>query len=87
MLRGMAGNRKVSNLRKVLGQNIVAFRRERDMTQEELGELADLHPTYVSSVENFKRNISIDAIEKIAKAFRVPAFELLRPEDTSSGKR
>lgn len=87
MLCGMAGHRKVSNLRKTLGQNIVALRRKRDMTQEELGELADLHPTYVSSVENFRRNISIDAIEKIAKAFRVPAYELLRSEDPAVNKR
>lgn len=85
MLHSMAASKKAPNLRKILGQNIVALRRKRDMTQEELGELADLHPTYVSSVENFKRNISIDAIEKLAKAFRVPAFELLRPEDP--GKR
>lgn len=87
MLCRMANSKKKSDLRKTLGQNIVAHRKKRGMTQEQLGELADLHPTYVSSVENFKRNISIDAIEKIARAFRIPAFELLRPDDSASSKR
>jgi transcriptional regulator with XRE-family HTH domain len=50
----------------------------REMTQERLGELADLHPTYISSVENYRRNVSVDAIERIAKALKVPPSELLK---------
>jgi transcriptional regulator with XRE-family HTH domain len=78
MLRDMARNKKIPNLRQVLGRNIVATRRMREMTQERLGELADLHPTYISSVENYRRNVSIDAIERIAKALKVPPSELLK---------
>lgn len=39
--------------------------------------MAGLHRTYVSSVERGERNISIDNIEKLAKALGVPTCELV----------
>ncbi len=38
------------------------------ITQEELAERADLHPTYVESAERGERNISLENIVSIAKA-------------------
>ncbi len=46
-------------------------------TQEELAYRSGLHRTYISSVERNGRNISIDAMEKIAEAFDVHIAELL----------
>lgn len=42
-----------------------------------LAEAAGLHFTYVSSVECAKRNVSIDAMERLAKALGVPLARLL----------
>lgn len=42
-----------------------------------LAEAAGLHFTYVSSVEGAKRNVSIDAMERLAKAVGVPLSGLL----------
>ncbi len=72
----MVTNKKTARARAVLAKNLFQFREERKMTQERLGELADLHPTYISSVENCRRNISIDAIEKLAKALKIPIADL-----------
>lgn len=72
----MVTNKKTARARAVLAKNILRLREERNVTQERLGELADLHPTYISAVENCRRNISIDAIEKLSKALKISIADL-----------
>ncbi len=42
--------------------------------------MADLHRTYVGSVERSERNVSIDNMERLANALEVDITELLRKE-------
>lgn len=56
---------------KKLGERIKQLRKEANISQEKLAELADLDRTYVNSVEKGRRNISIINIEKIANALGV----------------
>lgn len=49
-----------------LGKRIKELRKENNISQEKLAFLAELDRTYINSVENGKRNISIINIEKIA---------------------
>ena len=65
------------NARKILAINMRLFREKQKLSQEELAFRSGLHRTYISSVERCQRNISIDAIEKLAKAFNVPLHKLL----------
>ena len=51
--------------------NMRRIRRELELTQEKVAELAELHPNYISSVERGERNISINNIAKIAFALGV----------------
>jgi len=64
-------------LRAVLAGNLRKYRLAQDITQERLAELAGLHRTYVGSVERGERNISVDNIEALAKALKVPPSSLL----------
>lgn len=64
--------------RRLLADNMLEMRHGREWSQEKLAEKAGLHRTYIGAVEREERNVSIDNIEKIARAFRVPVSVLLR---------
>lgn len=77
----------VSETRDLLARNLRLIRAERGISQEELADRAGLHRTFVGSVERGERNISIDNIEKLAKALEVMASSLIgkgRNNDASS---
>jgi transcriptional regulator with XRE-family HTH domain len=70
-------SKSTSTARKILAQNLRRLRAEKGISQEELADLAGLHRTFVGSVERSERNISIDNIEKLAKALRVSVADLI----------
>ncbi len=54
------------------------------MTQEDLAERSGLHRTYIVGVETGVRNVSLDAIHKIAVGLGCPAAHLFAdPTDPS----
>ena len=58
-----------------------ALRRRRNrlgVSQEEFADQCGLDRTYIGGIERGERNVALVNIEKIAKAFRVPLFELFR---------
>jgi transcriptional regulator with XRE-family HTH domain len=58
------------DIKQKIGKRIKELRALKGFSQEELAARADIDRTYVNSVENGKRNISIVNIEKIAKALK-----------------
>lgn len=70
-------NRKKTPVRKAFGLKVRMRRFEIEMTQEELSEKANLHPTYVGSVERGERNISIENIISLAKALGCSPKDLM----------
>lgn len=56
---------------KKLGERIKQLRKETKISQEKLAELAGLDRTYINSVENGRRNISIINMEKICTALEI----------------
>ena len=65
------------DLRKRLARNLVALRHARGWSQEDLADVAELHRTYVSGIERQVRNPTLDILERLAKAFKITAGELL----------
>jgi transcriptional regulator with XRE-family HTH domain len=61
----------------VVGANVRALREARGLPQDELAHLAEIHPTYLSGVENGKRNISMKVLARLAWALRVPETDLV----------
>ncbi len=58
-----------------IGQRIKELRETATMSQKDLSYAADLDRSYIASVENGQRNISIVNIEKIATALGVTLKE------------
>ena len=73
----MTKNRNPLSAREILAYNLKDKRGELGLSQEALADIAGLHRTYVGSVERAERNISIDNIERLAKALNVHASSLL----------
>ncbi len=62
--------------RELLARRIRELRAEKGWSQEDLAEACGLHRTYVGDVERGERNVSVDNIEKIAKALGVSVGSL-----------
>ena len=63
----------------IFAKNLKLYRNEKGISQEKLAELAGLHRTYISAVERERRNISLENIERIAKALEIEPYLLLKP--------
>jgi len=64
-----------------IGQRIKELREVSSMSQKDLSYTADLDRSYIASVENGQRNISIMNIEKIATALNVTLKEFFNYDE------
>ncbi|RYH72836.1 XRE family transcriptional regulator [Flavobacteriaceae bacterium 144Ye] len=53
------------------GKIIRELRKEKDISQEELGFRSNLHRTYIGMIERGEKNITLENIDKIAKGLDV----------------
>ena len=63
-------------LQEKLGKAIVLLRKQRGLAQEKFANDAEIDRRYMSDIENGKRNISIDVIERLAKCLGMRVSEL-----------
>ena len=62
-------------IKEKVGQRIKELRTKQGLSQEEFAFKCDLDRTYITSLERGKRNISLENLEKIAKAFNMTLSE------------
>jgi transcriptional regulator with XRE-family HTH domain len=74
----------LSDVRVRFGKRLREVREGVGISQEKLAEIANLHRTYVSSVERGKRNISLENIDRLAQALGVPMADLM-PSPEANG--
>ncbi|MCM3412653.1 helix-turn-helix domain-containing protein [Metabacillus litoralis] len=63
---------------KSLGERIRYLRKQKNLSQEQLGELADIHTNYVGAIERGEKNITIESLIKVSRGLGVTLEELLR---------
>jgi transcriptional regulator with XRE-family HTH domain len=66
------------DIKRAFGQRVRDLREARVWSQEEMGEVSDLHWTYIGQVERGERNLTLLSIQKFAKAFKIDMSELLK---------
>jgi transcriptional regulator with XRE-family HTH domain len=67
----------MGNILKIVAINVRKYRLSKKLTQEELAEKSELHINYIGLIERQKRNVSILALNKIAKSLNVDIKQLL----------
>jgi transcriptional regulator with XRE-family HTH domain len=63
--------------RRLFGARVRALRLRRNLSQEKLAELADLHRNYVGGIERGERNVALINIVKLARALAVRPASLM----------
>ena len=82
----------LADIRKLVGEQIRALRKNKGLTQEELASRSNLQIPYVSDIERGERNISLETLDKIIEALEIAPIEVFRfddkyPEDGMIEKR
>lgn len=59
------------------GNKLRKERMKRNLSQEQLAELADVHRTYIGMLERAEKNVTLKNLEKIAKALNMKLSKLV----------
>ncbi len=63
------------NIKSKIGQRLRELRKQKGLSQEKFSYECELDRTYIASIEQGKRNVSIENIEKIAKALDMSVLD------------
>ena len=64
-----------------VGQRIRELRKKLELSQEALANEAEVDRTYMTDVENGRRNISVEVLERIIKALKVSHTEFFSAKE------
>lgn len=64
------------DIKQRLGLKIKELRKQKGLSQEKLANLADIDRTYLPTIEKGERNVSIEVVEKLAKALDIKVKDL-----------
>ncbi|MGP0584392.1 helix-turn-helix domain-containing protein [Paenibacillus timonensis] len=76
----------MAELRNFLGNRIRAIRNAKGLTQQNLADLSGLDYRYIGAIERGERNFSIDTLEKVLVALKIPISELAYSDIEQSEK-
>lgn len=69
------------DIKAKVGLRIRQLRKELDISQEALGLKAEVDRTYVTDVENGRRNVSIEILERLIAALEVSVTEFFTSKE------
>ena len=69
------------DLKEEIGLRIRQLRKEQEPSQEALGYKAEVDRTYVTDVENGRRNVSVEILERLIKALGVSVSEFFNSKE------
>src|SRR2546425_8778215 len=81
------GNQKKGRILALFGARVRELRLQRHWTQEELGNKAGRHWTYLGGIERGERNITLSVVADVARALGVQVQDLFSGEEKDAGGR
>jgi transcriptional regulator with XRE-family HTH domain len=69
------------DIRDVVGGHIKRLRHEANITQDDLAQRCGIYRTYLSRAENGDANLTITALETLAKSLKVDIREFFGKDD------
>jgi DNA-binding XRE family transcriptional regulator len=69
-LVGYSPHNSAMSILDKIGRKIAEIRHEKGLTQEDLAGLAEMDRSYLSEIENGRKNLSVLSLIKIAKALK-----------------
>lgn len=69
------------DLKEKIGLRIRQLRKEQELSQEALGYKAEVDRTYVTDVENGRRNVSVEILERLIKALGISVAEFFNSKE------
>ncbi|WP_427834131.1 helix-turn-helix domain-containing protein [Actinobacillus pleuropneumoniae] len=67
-----------------IGITITKLRKKKNLSQESLAELSEIHRTYLSEVEGGKRNPTISVLNRVVEALGISMSDFFQEVDRSS---
>lgn len=64
------------DIKHKFGIRIKELRKQKGLSQEKLANMADIDRTYLPTIEKGERNVSIEVVERLAKALEVKIKDL-----------
>ena len=61
-----------------MGENLLAYRQARDLSQEAMANLLGVHQTYMGGIERGERNLTLKSVERIAERLAIDPLALLK---------
>lgn len=71
------------NIKNKFGKRVKELRLQKGCSQEQFSHECHLDRTYIASIENGKRNVSIENIEKITIALKISLSDFFSSEQFS----
>lgn len=66
----------MNDITKHFGQRVRYYRKKQGLSQEQLAELCELHPTYIGQLERGEKNASLETIMHICNGLRVTPSQI-----------
>ena len=61
--------------RKLLGKNIAKYRKQRNLSQNQLAESVDVSREHIAKIETAKRNMSMNLLFNISSVLNIPEYK------------
>jgi transcriptional regulator with XRE-family HTH domain len=76
----------MGNLRKALGRTVRRLREEGGFSQESFADAIGVHRTYMGEIERGETNLSLDVLERLARALQLSVAEMFSVAESERHK-